>query len=143
MLKNLKPRERKTEVYYTVDFDIDRNSGFTFPCDVDGNVLLWNDGLRQNYEHCLAHPEKFVSYNKVIRHVRHFTENARGTCICGAEVELYDQYYGACECEKCGRWYNLFGQELVAPKYWEEDFCDDGYDDEYSPDNVSWEEYDV
>jgi hypothetical protein len=24
-------------------------------------------------------------------------------------------------CEKCGQWYNLFGQALVDPEYWEDD----------------------
>ena len=56
-----------------------------------------------------------------------YKEPAHGTCICGEEVSLWDQYYGACECPKCGRWYNLFGQELVAPEHWETDPAEEEY----------------
>jgi hypothetical protein len=27
---------------------------------------------------------------------------------------------GACQCENCGQWYNIFGQELIDPEYWED-----------------------
>lgn len=37
------------------------------------------------------------------------------------EYELVNQYQGACPCPKCGQWYNLFGQELINPQYWEEE----------------------
>ena len=37
-------------------------------------------------------------------------------------VYLYDRYRAACQCPKCGRWYNLFGQELLPPEMWEEDY---------------------
>ena len=51
------------------------------------------------------------------------TEPAVGRCSCGAEVILdTDDYMGAVECEECGQWYNLFGQALVDPEYWEEEY---------------------
>ena len=59
-------------------------------------------------------------FNKIIEYEHSIRDNAHGTCECGNEVELYDEYYGACQCEKCGKWYNLFGQELNPPTYWEE-----------------------
>ena len=56
-------------------------------------------------------------------------EPAVGKCSCGCEVELDADfaYHGAVQCEKCGQWYNLFGQKLVSPEYWEEDDDDDDY----------------
>lgn len=45
---------------------------------------------------------------------------AVGKCSCGREVILDADYSGAVQCG-CGRWYNLFGQELRDPRYWEED----------------------
>ena len=37
---------------------------------------------------------------------------------CGAEFYLQDEYLGACECPRCGQWFNLFGQELTDPRGW-------------------------
>ena len=120
MLKNMTRRQRKTIVEYSRDFDYGDGSGFSFPCDKDGNLLPMEECARENYNNCLAHPEKFEIFNKILKLERTYTEPAHGTCICGREVELWDQYMGACSCE-CGRWYNLFGQELISPEYWEDD----------------------
>ena len=46
------------------------------------------------------------------------TEPATGVCECGHRIALWDEYMGACECPHCGRWYNLFGQELNHPDTW-------------------------
>ena len=37
---------------------------------------------------------------------------------CGAEFYLQDEYLGACECPRCGQWFNLFGQEVTNPSSW-------------------------
>lgn len=29
---------------------------------------------------------------------------------------------GACQCPKCGKWYNIFGQALLDPEFWEDDY---------------------
>ena len=131
MLKNITRRQRKTFFEYRRDFDYGDGSGFCFDCDKDGNLLPMPEAAMRNYQECLAHPERFETFNKVIRIEHTYTENAHGTCICGRDVELYDQYRGACQCE-CGRWYNLFGQELIDPRYWEDDDEDYyGWEDEY------------
>jgi len=125
MLKNYTPAERKTDISYWLEFMYDRNSGLCFPCDEKGNLL---DGLSKealaNYKEALATPERFKTYNKVKRREVRYTEPAHGTCECGREIELVDQYLGACECE-CGRWYNLFGQELNDPSTWGVDWEED------------------
>ena len=109
-------REYSIEFTYTDD-----NGGFSFPCNRLGEVLPnIPQAARDNYIWCLDHPEKFSDFKRFTESVRRFRRR-HGTCSCGNEVELWDQYYGACECDKCGRWYNLFGQELLAPEYWEED----------------------
>lgn len=43
---------------------------------------------------------------------------ATGVCKCGNRITLQNEYMGACECPYCGRWYNLFGQELNHPDTW-------------------------
>jgi len=117
----MKPREHKTRIDYEVVFDDGRGNGFGFPCDEEGHLL---GGLHPqaiiNYQDCMAHPEKFVRWNKIVEYPTSYTEPASGVCVCGQTVELWDSYLGACECPGCGRWYNLFGQELNHPRMWRE-----------------------
>ena len=68
---------------------------------------------------CLENPDKFKHFGEVRTNRKRVHDNAHGTCECGREVYLFNQYMGACEC-KCGRWYNLFGQELNDPTTWSE-----------------------
>ena len=122
MLKNYVKAERKEDVSYDLDFLFEEDhGGYGFPCDEKGNVLPFqNEEIKKNYEWCMAHPEKFETFAKVTKYVNRYTEPAHGTCACGEEVYLFDQYLGACECPNCGRWYNLFGQELNPPSTWED-----------------------
>ena len=123
MLNIIAERERKIETYYCREFTNNDGGGFTFPCDSEGKLEPFtNEGQRVNYEYAMSHPEKFpVEFNRIRRYECRYTENARGVCSCGEEIELYDYYQGACPCPKCGQWYNLFGQELISPEFWEED----------------------
>lgn len=129
MIQNYVPAECKTETHFDLTFYYSEDSGgFAFPCDAAGNVFpLENKEARKNLEHCIAHPEEFETYNEVRRWINRYTEPAHGACICGTEVELYDQYYGACQCPNCGRWYNLFGQSLLPPEQWERDPSEEEY----------------
>lgn len=121
MLKNYVPRESRIIEEHSLIFFYDDNGGFSFPCDENGNVALseMTDCAVANLEDCKKHPERFQYFNKVRTWRRRVSDLAHGTCECGAEVYLYNQYMGACECD-CGRWYNLFGQELIPPERWEE-----------------------
>ena len=122
MLRNFIPRQYKTRTEYALTYDDDHGNGFEFPCDANGNVRLdMTEAALENLAYCRVHPEKFSRAGKVIRYDIPYIEPATGICICGHTVELYDQYQGACQCENCGRWYNLFGQELLPPEYWEEE----------------------
>lgn len=40
------------------------------------------------------------------------------TCHCGATVYLH----GDTQCDNCGQWYNAFGEELMDPQFWNEDY---------------------
>jgi hypothetical protein len=121
MLKDFVGATYHTVDEYDVSFDDGHNNGFGFPCDASGKLL---DGLTKeakvNYEWCLQHPERFERFNKVVKHVRRVKDAAHGKCKCGNDVELWNEYDGACQCQKCGQWYNLFGQELLPPEQWEE-----------------------
>lgn len=125
MLKNMAPRERKTTIEFLLAFDDGQNNGFAFPCDGEGNVKNITPEAVENLAWCKEHPEAFVRYGEVITIRQTYTEPARGTCECGEQVVLEEQYYGACECPKCGRWYNLFGQAILPPDMWEEELEED------------------
>lgn len=127
MLKIIKPRTTHTEVEYRIEFTDDDGCGYSFPCDQNGNVLFDDHDAelgrvqRDNYDAAVADKERFTKqYAEFTTRRYTVTNNAMGKCVCGETVELYDQYLGACSCPKCGQWYNLFGQELVDPEYWEE-----------------------
>lgn len=120
MITIIKPRSTKEIVEHSIEFTNDEGAGFRFDADERGNVILENDCQRESYEQAIANPEEYKQYNE--HTVRRFiiTEPAVGRCRCGEKVTLESRYYGACQCGRCGQWYNVFGQELVPPECWEE-----------------------
>lgn len=96
------------------------SAGFSFDCDEQGRILPLNSCAQKNYEMCLKNEEGklvddgIVTYKNVIHH------RASVRCNCGNEFELYNYTCGACECDNCGQWFNLFGQEILPPNQWEE-----------------------
>ena len=126
MIQNYKPSHMAEEIVHRLVFDDGGNSGFWFPCDEHGNLLPgMYENARENYEFCMANQNSFVRANEVVSFKQRVREPATGTCHCGNEVTLYAEYYGACQCGKCGQWYNLFGQELLPPDEWEEEWEED------------------
>lgn len=125
MLKNYVPSRYQIEIEYRLEWDTSDDGGLTFPCDEKGEVKL--DELtpsgKANYEYCVSHPNEYKRCAVLRKRVYRVCDPAHGECICGREVFLHNQYYGACQCE-CGRWYNLFGSEILPPEYWEEDIHD-------------------
>lgn len=123
MLKNFVPAVRRSGKSYSIAFEREDTSGFSFDCDANGNLLPGlTECAMENYRWCMEHPEEFPrKWNEFVVYPNSWTEPAHGDCVCGTQVELYNQYRGACQCPKCGRWYNLFGQNLIAPEYWEDD----------------------
>lgn len=126
MIQNYTPAQYRIITEYNLMFDDGRGNGFAFACDKNGQLL---EGLQpeaiENYKWCLDYPERFVRFNKVVAYSYRVKDFAHGTCHCGNEVDLYDEYYGACQCDECGQWYNLSGQELLPPEDWEENFDND------------------
>jgi len=123
MMKDFVRSTRVKEEFFDLVFDDGRNNGYAFPCNADGVVDLSNmaDCAVDNLEFCKSNPDKFERFCEVVKSTRWYTEPAEGTCHCGIRFKLHDEYMGACECPKCGQWYNLFGQELINPKYWEDE----------------------
>lgn len=127
MLKNMTECEHKTEIFYELVFDDGHHNGFGFPCDANGNTSIEYQEAKDNLNWCKQHPEKFKRFNEVVRYEREYVEPVSGDCSCGERIILTDQYYGACQCPQCGKWYNLFGQELLPPDQWERDPSEEEY----------------
>lgn len=127
MIQNYTPSQYRTIIEYSKVFDDGHRNGFSFPCDENGRVFDdLNPAALKNYNWCLENPERFVRFDKVVKESWTVRDDAHGTCHCGNEVYLYDEYYGACQCGECGQWYNLSGQELLPPEDWQENL-DDNY----------------
>ena len=91
----------------------DPESGFTFPVDDKGEVILNNKDAEANFKYCVSHPEEYEDLGTVVRSYS-YTEPAHAICEkCGCEITLD----GDRQCE-CGQWHNAFGQSLLPPEYW-------------------------
>ena len=122
MLKNIIASKSEEKFYFRLDFNLkeEPSAGFSFDCDEKGNVKITNEAAQKNYEYAKAHPEKYDG--PFIRKINYTdVEPAHGECSCGNTVYLQNQFMGACQCSKCGKWYNLFGQELLSPEFWREE----------------------
>ena len=122
MIADYVESERKVITEYRIMFDDGGNAGYGFPCDQEGNLYDMNEDAKRNYENCLNHPEYFVRYNELVAETRSYREPAHGKCHCGETVYLTNDYMGACECPKCGQWYNVWGQELLPPEKWDDEY---------------------
>ena len=122
MLKIIKERTPETIREYYIEFRYkdDPEAGFCFPATSSGepDFSCMSPEAKANYFACLT--DDRLIQEEFEPHVRTYMNPAIGKCSCGSDVVLDADYMGAVQCE-CGRWYNLFGQELRDPKYWEED----------------------
>ncbi len=96
----------------------DLGSGYSFPCDENGNILEkeMNVERQESLQKCLKEKERRLPVLQKYEHS--YPLHAIGRCSCGQEVELYCD---ANECN-CGRLYNLFGQALAPYSQWKDDW---------------------
>ena len=129
MLKIIKERTPEVIKDYYIEFlyKDDKNAGFMFPALSNGEPDFEHmpPEAKVNYQKCLT--DDRLEEPEFIKDEHTYMTPAVGLCSCGKEVVLEGGYKGATQCE-CGRWYNLFGQSLIDPKYWYED-DDDYYSD--------------
>lgn len=126
MLKIIKERTsiKVTEYFIEFNYKDDPNAGFCFPANKDGTPAFDKmcSEAKANYEKCLT--DSSLTEAEFTTSAYTSISPAIGQCICGSLVTLDADYMGVVRCE-CGRWYNLFGQSLIDPKYWDRD--DDDY----------------
>ena len=129
MLKIIKERtpEVMKEYYISFWYKDDPEAGFCFPATPSGepDFSSMSTEAKANYEACLT-DDRLTESEFDVREWT-YVNPAVGLCSCGKEVILECDHSGAVQCE-CGRWYNLFGQSLIDPKYWYRD-GDDYYSD--------------
>lgn len=121
MIRDYKASWSENCVRYMVNFYNYPDGGCGFDCDENGNVDLdkLNEIARGKYLDAMANPDKFpYAWNEVEKIRGTVRHPATGTCECGKRIELRADYLGACECPKCHRWYNVFGDELKNPRHW-------------------------
>lgn len=115
----IKERTHATRQWHEINFFLKENNEVCagYVCDENG-IFLKEENSPEAYQNYLkdCNNSNLYSHKKVW--TQHYTENAIGKCECGEEVELRNEYLGACECPHCGRWHNLFGQELNPPETW-------------------------
>ena len=128
----VRPRQAKRHVERRLEYP-----DFSFPL-TDGQVI---PVMRVGTEEVPVSQEECIWWNNYLMCLEKYGEGeavtlewdyvepALAKCSCGTELLLECQYAGACQCPDCGQWYNVYGQALVDPEYWEEDDeDDDGYD---------------
>jgi hypothetical protein len=129
MIKLIRKRYPVTVREYYIEFKYkdDPEAGFCFPATHYGDADFdrMSDEAIANYQACLT--DKRLTEEEFTTHKWTYMNPALGICSCGKEVVLDCGHGDAVRCE-CGRWYNLFGQSLIDPKYWYRD------EDEYYSD---------
>ena len=135
-MKIIKEREPELIREYTIEFRYldDPDAGFSFPATPSGepDFKKMLPEAKANYERCLT-DDRLENRGFEVREWT-YVNPAVGLCSCGREVILDSQFEGATCCE-CGRWYNVYGQSLIDPKYWYRD------DDDYYSDMPDAEDY--
>ena len=126
MLKIIKEREPELIREYAIEFRYleDPDAGFSFPATPSGepDFKKMTPEAKANYESCLT-DTRLENRGFEVREWT-YVNPAVGKCSCGKEIILDSQFEGATCCE-CGRWYNVYGQELRSN--WYEDRDDDDY----------------
>lgn len=135
MLKIIKERtpEEIVERYINFFYKEDPCCGFCFPALSNGepDFEAMCPEMRANYESCLS--DDRLEEPEFTVEKRTYMNPAVGKCSCGREVVLDCGHGDVVQC-KCGRWYNLFGQSLIDPKYWYED--EDDYESDLPEDLI-------
>lgn len=108
--------ERRVRLF---EYREDRNCGFQFDVvDGDGKPVFPCEAAERNFRYCIGHPGEYEDMGIVTQEEVHW-QDARAVCECGKEIFLGDTYIGAGQCGNCGRWHNMYGQELLPPENWD------------------------
>lgn len=117
MITSYMPAYWKELKIHMVVFDQGDNRGHMFYCDENGVLKEMTDAKRAEYEFCMAHPDYFIRFNKVVEFSIPLEVVEKGVCECGYTVFLRDAgNFGTCKCPKCKRVYDIHGREYINGK---------------------------
>lgn len=117
MIQNYVPEQYEKTFGYCREFDDGNGNQFGIPCDENGNLLDTSQTALDNYNQYLKNPDGFIKFNELTKYPYLVKVKAHGTCHCGNEVYLYDEFESSTtQCEKCGQWYNSFGEKILSPE---------------------------
>ena len=119
--------DEEVKTYYLTYKDTDGH-GDAFPCDQDGQIL-WGavydpETTRKSLDFCQSHTDRWTGKNgEIVAFVYH---SRYGICpSCGHRVYFggsgWASHIGVGECD-CERWYNIFGEEILPPEDWGDDY---------------------
>ena len=123
MFQIIKERKQVTETSYEMNYyrklegsgdEYDKNFCYSYPCNEKGVIdkeSLCKEAA-ETYEIVSADDGYVPVFEKI---VHRYTEPAQAKCRGGNIFTVKDMFYGCCECDACGQWYNLFGQEVIPP----------------------------
>ena len=120
MAKMISRRQRVEAAEYVHVFALvdDPESGWEFCADENGKYRPMAKEAQENLRYCLDNPSK-VTDRGIKKYYHRWTEPAVLECDCGEKVVLDGEVCGASQCPRCGRWYNLAGQEVISPDGWD------------------------
>lgn len=121
MIRDYRASWSEELVWFNLCFYDHPDGGLSFPCDANGNVDVeaLPDPAKRNYAFAMANPDKFpYGWKCVEKRTGRDHHPATGKCNCGKRINLTADYMGACQCPKCGQWWNVFGQELKPVRTW-------------------------
>lgn len=116
MIKIIKHREYETitEYYYFFSRDQRGNSGFSIPCNENGEPF---DKWKDRFDELMEQKDEFVWHGLQERKID-VIHPTIGQCVCGEEIELSGFTN---TCTNCDRDYNSSGQELAPRSQWGEE----------------------
>lgn len=119
MAKIISHKKKIETIEYRREFSLKSASGAgcSFECDERGVLKEMSTEALENYKYCLEHPREYLDEGVKKRYVC-YEEPTHAICECGKEILLEDHLYGASKCIYCGRWHNMFGQEIKYPSMW-------------------------
>lgn len=118
-MRILKEREHGVSITYAHSFTWkdDKNAGFSFDCDKNGNVFEMHPIGFENFKKCQNGTFDVIDEG-IIEYRHKYILSAIGKCDdCHKKIELYSNDN---ECQ-CGAIYNMSGQRLAPRHFWGEE----------------------
>ena len=136
------PRRHEIHVEYRLEIETAEAGSFSFECNEEGVPTFTNWGPPDvRWQSDQPMPPEFednpawlnylgslflwtTTRSEVVKYEHDEVIPATGKCVCGDTVELDYDYGHGIDC-KCGRIYNLSGQELAPRSQWTDYFDED------------------